>query len=152
MTEASSQGPAYVRKASGLVREMSAWDFAFFNLAGLGLFFSLFFWVSLAPLVGGNFLVGWLLFVLAMLSVTMVYYCFVVIMPRSGGDYVFVSRALHPAIGFIGNLTFGVLWLLYVAITGVTLTSTGVASFFGYTGVVFNIPSMVSISAAMGTR
>jgi len=147
----ATEGPAYVRKASGLVRELNARDFAFFNLAGFGLFFSLFFWISLTALIGGNYVVGFLLFVIATLSVTLIYYCFMVIMPRSGGDYVFVSRALHPAIGFIGNLTFGVLWLLFVATTAVTITSTGMSSFFGYVGVVYNAPSMVNIALAMGT-
>jgi len=147
----TAEAPAYVRKASGLVRELNARDFAFFNLAGFGLFFSLFYWMSLTPLIGGNYVVGFLLFVVATLSVTMIYYCFMVIMPRSGGDYVFVSRALHPAIGFIGNLTFGVLWLLFVAVTAVTITSTGLTTFFGYVGVVYNNPSMVNIATAMST-
>ena len=151
MSGSTTEGPAYVRKASGLVRELNAKDFAFFNLAGFGLFFSLFYWVSLTPLIGGNYLVGLFLFVVATLCVTLIYYCFMVIMPRSGGDYVFVSRALHPAIGFIGNLTFGVLWLLFVAVTAVTITSTGLTTFFGYVGVVYNIPSMVSIATAMTT-
>ena len=151
MSGNTAEAPAYVRKASGLVRELNARDFAFFNLAGFGLFFSLFYWISLTPLIGGNYVVGFLLFVLATLSVTMIYYCFMVIMPRSGGDYVFVSRALHPAIGFIGNLTFGVLWLLFVAVTAVTITSTGLTTFFGYVGVVYNLPSMVNIATAMST-
>jgi amino acid transporter len=147
----TSQAPAYVRKASGLVRELNARDFAFFNLAGFGLFFSLFYWLSLTPLIGGNYVVGFSLFVVAALCVTLIYYCFMVIMPRSGGDYVFVSRALHPAIGFIGNLTFGVLWLLFVAVTAVTITSTGVTTFFGYVGVVYNLPVMTSIATTMNT-
>jgi amino acid transporter len=146
-----AEGPAYVRKASGLVRELNARDFAFFNLAGFGLFFSLFYWVSLSPLIGGNYVVGFLLYVLAALCVTLIYYCFMVIMPRSGGDYVFVSRAMHPAIGFIGNLTFGVFWLLFVAVTAVTITSTGLTAFFGYVGIVYNLPSMVGIATAMTT-
>jgi amino acid transporter len=148
MGESQAAGPAYVRRASGLVREFNARDFAFFNLAGMGLFFSLYYWVALTPLIGGNYLVGLLLFVIATLAVTMVYYCFMVIMPRSGGDYVFVSRTLHPSIGFIGNLNYGMFWLLFVAIGTTTITSFGLTSFFGYVGVVYNLPLFVNIAVA----
>ena len=148
LSGSQTEGPAYVRKASGLVREFNARDFAFFNLAGMGLFFSLFYWVAVTPLIGGNYLVGFLLFVIATLAVTLVYYCFMVIMPRSGGDYVFVSRALHPSIGFIGNMTYGMFWLAFVAIGTTTITSFGLTAFFGYVGVVYNLPLFVNIAVA----
>src|SRR5579885_1796852 len=34
---------------------------------------------------------------------SIVYYLFTVAMPRTGGDYVWVSRIVHPAVGYLGN-------------------------------------------------
>ena len=41
-----------------------------------------------------------------------VYSEFAAAMPRSGGDYVFVSRALHPFVGWLMSFSQGA-WLIF---------------------------------------
>lgn len=74
---------------------------------------------------------------------------FVVALPRSGGDYVFVSRSLSPILGFVGNFSYGILLLLFVAITGVTVSTTGIATLFGYLGVIESNSGLLGIATAL---
>ncbi len=126
---------AFEREATGLVRELSTWDVALFNFAILGFLFELYFVVSLAPLIGGNVYLAFL--ITAALSILLIYtyYAFHVAMPRSGGDYVFVSRSLLPSLGFIGNASYILTLLIYNGITGVTIQTTGLSVGFLLIGV-----------------
>lgn len=148
---AESGTPAFVRKASGLVREFSSASFLFYGIAVSGLFYGFFFIASVAPLIGGNVIIGMLLYLVAMIAVTVTYYVTVVIMPRSGGDYVFVSRALHPSIGFIGNLTLAMLLIMLIGTTCVSIQAFGFGILFGYLGVVLNNPSWYQLATTMSS-
>jgi len=96
-----SEVTLFVRKASGLVRSWSTFDafiYATFsiNLITLGLFiFSYCYYfegnLATAVVVGGIFTIFEVIVYAALISV----------MPRSGGDYVWQSRVLGGAVGFI---------------------------------------------------
>jgi len=72
-----------------------------------------------------------------------------VIMPRTGGDYVFVSRQLHPLLGFIGNASYGIFLLLFAAINGVTIETTALSTLFAYLGTVYNNPSLTNLASTV---
>ena len=90
----------FVREATGLVRQFSGWDSFAVQFGGDVVVVALAtLFVATTYLPGADLLVA-LLIILPVLAFYFVAISQVgVAMPRSGGDYVFTSRALHPALG-----------------------------------------------------
>jgi len=103
----------FVRKATGLVRSWSVFDafiYALFsiNLITLGLYsFSQMYYF------GGGLVPALIVSALFIFFEVIVYAALIAVMPRSGGDYVWQSRILGGAIGFILAVTgwWFILWL-----------------------------------------
>jgi basic amino acid/polyamine antiporter, APA family len=92
----------FVRKATGLVRGWSVQDafiYAFFsiNLITLGLYI-----FADGPFIPkGSLIYAILLSGAYLVFQTIVYAALIAVMPRAGGDYVWVSRVLGGGIGFV---------------------------------------------------
>ena len=115
----ASEKPVFVRKTSGLVREMDLKDIILWNsvAAGIGLGeISFLVPVYLGIVPGAHFLLGGILAMIAGLIIDAVYAHFLSAMPRSGGEYVFLSRLAHPLVGFFFSFSMAMLWLLAYAI------------------------------------
>jgi basic amino acid/polyamine antiporter, APA family len=103
----------FVRKATGLVRSWSVMDafiYAFFsiNLITLGLYsFSQMYYFE------GGMVNALIVSALFIFFEVVVYAALIAVMPRSGGDYVWQSRILGGAVGFILAITgwWFILWL-----------------------------------------
>ena len=103
----------FVRKATGLVRSWSVMDaffFAFFsiNLITLGLYsFSQMYYFE------GGMVNALIISAIFIFFEVIVYAGLIAVMPRSGGDYVWQSRILGGAVGFILAVTgwWFILWL-----------------------------------------
>ncbi len=119
---AGSQPPAstrnlFVRNATGLVRELSGFDA--FNLVFSAVLipvgitevmdFTPTFWPH------ANMLLSFLLATPLVATCGLVYLYFTVIMPRSGGDYVWVSRTLNPFLGFFTNFSITFVFLTWIS-------------------------------------
>ena len=107
----------FVRNATGLVRELNAFDA--FNLVFSAVLipvgitevmaFTPMFWPH------ANMLISFLLATPLVACCGLVYLYFTVIMPRSGGDYVWVSRTLSPFLGFFVNFSLTFVFLTWIA-------------------------------------
>ena len=103
----------FVRKATGLVRSWSVFDafvYAFFsiNLITLGLYsFSQMYYFE------GGMIPALIVSAVFIFFEVVVYAALIAVMPRSGGDYVWQSRILGGAVGFILAVTgwWFILWL-----------------------------------------
>ncbi len=106
----------FTRQTSGLVREFSLSDVTIMNLAGqsIGAGAALSVFTAAAIWPGSNVLVLLVLGAILSLITAVVYGLMSAAMPRSGGDYVFVGRTLHPAIGFTTN--FVITTTLFIAL------------------------------------
>jgi amino acid transporter len=103
----------FVRKASGLVRAWSVFDafiYATFsiNLITLGLFI-----FSYCYYLQGSLITGVVIGAIFTIFEVIVYASLISAMPRAGGDYVWQSRILNRAVGFVLAVTgwWFILWL-----------------------------------------
>jgi len=148
----------FARNASGLVKEVRTRDALFFGVSyanpwvGMAVILLSYPWVA----SGGSLTLGVLLCAVGSAFHVSMYAFLAMTMPRSGGDYVWVSRILHPAIGFAQSLVivisglfwFGAtpgIWVLMfrsmISEVGAMKGDTGIINF----AAVFAIPWMVSV-------
>lgn len=133
----------FTRKATGLVREGRTRDALFYNVmwSSVALTFA-FFWI-LYPLAyqGSNAILAFLIAAALGLPGAFLYAMLAQVMPRTGGDYVFNSRALHPVAGFAANVSY-CFWLsvvygvytTYIAAYGIGAFSRVMAGYTGSSG------------------
>ena len=141
-SSAISEGGMFLRNATGLIREVSVLDAFIMNTFGMNIAVGAVFLFLQAPAFfpQGNMLVAVIIGTLLMaFTLLWVYSTFAAAMPRSGGDYVFVSRTLHPFLGWLLGWSQG-MWLIFFWI--------GFNAWFALT---FAVPvALDSIGAATG--
>src|SRR5258708_1138816 len=119
----------FVRQATGLVRELSWFDtfivvFAILNVP-LGLSEGSAFATGATVYPAANMPLAFIISAPAMVDIGMGYALFTGAMARCGGDYVWNSRVLHPAIGFGVNF-----FVAFILLSSAGLNSLLMATWF----------------------
>jgi amino acid transporter len=109
----------FVRDATGLVREAGLVDILQFNaqsVTGVAIVSG---GLLLLPLMtsGIGIIASILLGLITAVFVNYTYYILSVTIPRSGGDYVYISRLLHPALGVLAGGLMGMFVPIILAAT-----------------------------------
>jgi APA family basic amino acid/polyamine antiporter len=117
-------GPFFVRQTTGLVRQLTAidvftWSIIFFpwltSWAGI-------FWVTPDYYQNVNYYASLAVWAAIAIVIVILYWQLTAVMPRSGGDYIFISRVLSSPLGFVASFLF------FVAI----LISAGSGSYWAF--------------------
>ncbi|MCU0313717.1 MAG: hypothetical protein MUC84_06605 [Solirubrobacteraceae bacterium] len=122
--------PQAVRRKSGLVRTAGTWDTFVFALCGI----SVGIMVQWGDFWGKGFYPGASVILAAVIAiaaasiVAWAYHFWGEIFPRSGGDYVFVSRGTFPGFGFAVNVVY-IFMIFATPALAITLVQPLVASF-----------------------
>jgi APA family basic amino acid/polyamine antiporter len=135
----------FARNATGLRREARARDVFIYNTNNQNIGIGVAFMVLLIPplYAGASMVTATLLAGLLALPMACVYAYFAAAMPRSGGDYVYISRTLHPFLGFLSSWNW-VIWLIaYCGIPAAYLAQYGLSGLFRELGFVFSSQRLV---------
>lgn len=143
----------YARKSTGLVREGSAWSVLVYNInfvsIGLMTLFALLLIPAFYP--GGNVQLAFLICLVVVLPTSMVFAMFSAAMPRSGGDYVYVSRTLGPALGMMSNWNQTVWWILYGGVPSAFFAYYGLTPLFRSLGVLTGNQGLIDFGDKLST-
>jgi amino acid transporter len=100
---------------------------------------------------GANIQLTFVLALVIVLPTSMVFAMLSVAMPRSGGDYVYVSRALGPAWGMMSNWNQTVWWILYGGVPSAFFAYYGLTPLLRSLGVLTNNPGLITWGDRLST-
>ena len=132
-----SEELAYARKASGLVRGLSMMDAFAVGFMNQGLTPSIWVIVSLGlgVFLGGNLIYACIISaVLAGIGFPLVWGILGGSMPRSGGEYVYNSRIIHPVYGIAQSFGDAAIWLMWLYVLAPLAVDPGLTMTFNYLG------------------
>jgi amino acid transporter len=106
---------------------------------------------ALSGFPGGNFLLATVLTIPLALSVVYAFGFLTAAIPRSGGDYVLVSRTLHPAAGVVSSVCISLSSFLSIAFEALGMCIFGIAPGLIVIGLVGHHPRLVSWGNTVAT-
>jgi amino acid transporter len=110
--EAAKQaGEVFSRKASGLTRVVSPWTAFAYSFVAPNITQASFYLIWAVVLFPGANMPWAILFMLTLIPFAAIYVSFSSAMPRSGGEYIYISRVLTPFLGFIASWTLTIVGL-----------------------------------------
>ena len=101
---------------------------------------------------GGNFILALVLDIPLVLAFAYSYGLLASMLPRTGGDYMFVTRVLHPAVGVVSSTCWMVSLFLSNAFFATAFIKVGLAPGFSIIGLLAKSPTWVSWGHTLATN
>lgn len=137
----------FQRQATGLVREAGTWSTLIYNINFISIGLMLMFVLQLEPAFypGGDMVGSFLMALLIVLPTSVVFSMLAAAMPRSGGDYVYVSRILGPRLGMISSWINTVWWFIYGGVPSAFFARFGLGPLFRSVGLISGNTALLDI-------
>jgi amino acid transporter len=142
---------AFSRKTSGLIRQASLLDTFIYNSSASSFAGVLGNYAFAVTFTSGGDILSALPLVLLAFSIAIVYAMLVSTFPRSGGDYVFNSRVLHPSLGFGFNFSLVFWQMFFLAFNFYLISFYGLGPGLHVIGYLLGNQSIINVGLALMT-
>ncbi len=150
---AETKSKVFVREATGLVRQLSTRDVLMFNLLNMGLIWPFLYIFFAGATYQGVYTPITVLVALPLnLIIATLYYYLSTAFPRTGGDYIYNSRIIHPAIGFMTNFAFTAFFLGALGFVFPWFTLYGLNTLFVNLSVVTGNSGWLALASQVTTK
>jgi len=145
------KAPVFLREATGLRKSISPIDAFGLNTLTVNIGLGILFLAFLAPtsFPGGDMVFATILTIIGCVIFALAWSFVAAAMPRLGGDYVYVSRIVHPLLGVISNwgvVLFG--WLFDVVAIYILVADSLSPSFYAL-GYLMNNSALTSLAGSV---
>lgn len=135
----------FVRASSGLVRDIGTRDTVIYGLNAITIAYVTFTMTSWALYPGASYEWSTIITTLGAIGVGIVYALLAGVYPRSGGEYVFLSRILRPDIGFVISFVQAFWYIFYFGLNGAFFSLFGLSPLFTTLGLQTGNDTLTSI-------
>lgn len=142
---------AFSRKTSGLIRQASLLDTFIYNSSASSFAGVIGNYAFAVTFTSGGDILSALPLVLLAFSIAIVYAMLVSTFPRSGGDYVFNSRVLHPSLGFGFNFSLVFWQMFFLAFNFYLISFYGLGPGLHVIGYLLGNQSIINVGLALMT-
>ena len=125
---------SYMRTSSGLVRAVGTFDTFLYGIMQVAIAYVIFMIATWFLYPGASMELAMLIAVAGAVPLAVTYALFSAVYPRSGGEYVFLSRTTHPALGFVLSFAMALWQCFYVGLNGAFTVVYGIAPLFAVLG------------------
>lgn len=139
----------FEQSAVGITRQISPRDTLVYSTVNPGLMYALVY-LMWAPFLYPGAHMPWAIITVAqMFVIAGLYWLLSVAMPRQGGEYIYISRILHPALGLMSSFMISFTAISWTGVCSDWALKYGVVEFFASLGIVSGKQSWFEIAAAI---
>lgn len=151
--KATTSDMLFVRKATGLVREVGFWDAIVYNILPLAPGVCLAWYVFWIPgtFPGASMIGAMVAACFFALFIASAFGILAMAMPRTAGDYVAVSRILHPAVGLGASLLLSFSSLLSAGYWTLAWTTAAITPALSVVGATTGNRGLVDFASVLAT-
>jgi amino acid transporter len=136
----------FVRKSSGLIRTAGVLDVFIYNLGlisvGIAVAFNQYYGPALYP--GAEVVSSTFIAAAGMVFISLSFYFWSIIFPRSGGNYVYQSRSIGPTFALPLSFVECMVTLFYSSLAAFLLATVGVGAGLGSVGLITKSTALIN--------
>lgn len=145
-TTVARPGELFSRESSGFVRVGTPWRMLLMNVANIGVAYIMFtYWIHPAVFPRSNLLYAIPIALVLAIPFNLLYAMFSATMPRTGSEYVYLTRTFHPVVGFMASFAAAMSQAFWSGIGGYWIAQLVLGPLMASYGAISGNETMASI-------